>query len=149
MRNTMLLSLFITLALSSLAQDSLSNKILSKAGYLKRSKAQKTGAWVLTAWGTAGLLITLVADATQTVGGGFLYLISAGTYEQEHKPYTGAYLLSGACVVGGIYLFTASSKNKRKAKAMSITMGMEKTEVLKYNSVYKRSFPTVGLRIRI
>lgn len=148
MRNIMLLPLLMLLTFSSLAQDPLLNTKPPKASYSKRSKDQKTGAFVLCGAGLAGLLGTSIADAGQTVGGAFATLITLGEYEPEYKSYTGAYVLSGACLVGGIYLFTAASKNKRKAKA-AMTMGMEKTEVLRYGSVYKRSFPAVGFKIRI
>jgi hypothetical protein len=149
MRNLMLVSLFSAIALSSLAQDSLSNKTLTQADYFNKNKRQKTGAWVLTAAGTVGLLGTLMADASQTVGGSMLYLLSAGSYHQEYKSYTGAYLLSGSCVVGGILLFNAAAKNNKKAKAMTITMQMEKTDQLKGNVVYKHSFPSACVKVRL
>jgi hypothetical protein len=37
--------------------------------YYKKSKKQKTAAWILTGVGTAGLLVTAVADAGQVMTG--------------------------------------------------------------------------------
>lgn len=149
MRTTMISTLFFLLALSCTGQDSVLKKSLTKDSYLKRTKDQRTGGFVLCAAGVGGLLVTAIADAGRRAGGAFVTIITLGSYEPEYQSYTGTYLVSGACFIGGLYLYSASSKNKRKAKAASLTIGLEETEMLKNKAFHKRSFPAVGLRVRV
>jgi hypothetical protein len=149
LRHTSITLLFFFVVFSCEAQDSPDHLQSAKASYVKRYKDQRTGGFVLCAAGLGGLLGTAIADAGQRTGGVIVTLISLGTYEPENKSYTGAYIVSGAFFISGLYLYTAAAKNKRKWKAASITMGMERTEMLKYNVFCKQSFPTVGLKIKI
>jgi hypothetical protein len=149
MRNTALCFLLMLTTLSCVSQDSLLNNKPPKASFLKRSKDQNTGAWVLIAAGTGGLIATLSSDAAHNTGEAFGLVFSLGQYQPKYRSYTVAYVVSAVCVASGIYLFTAAAKNKRKWKATSVTIGMEETGVLKYNAVYKSSFPAVGIKIRI
>ncbi|HZH94878.1 MAG TPA: hypothetical protein VEY06_03295, partial [Flavisolibacter sp.] len=101
MRKISILLIVILSALISLAQDTTAGKPSIEIDYLKKSKQQKTAAWVLTGAGTVGLLTTLLADATQTVGGAFVTAITLGSVEPENKSYAVPYLLSSAAIIGG------------------------------------------------
>jgi len=142
MKKIIVLSLLLVFATASFSQQSFQKQSLLQTDYLKKSKHQKTAAWILTGAGTAGLAITLASDATRAI-------FSIGTVEPEYKSYAVPYLLSAACVVGGIYLFIASSKNKKKAKAASAFINMEKVPVLHGTSVINQSFPVIGVKIKI
>jgi uncharacterized membrane protein HdeD (DUF308 family) len=125
------------------SQDSLLNKKPPKVSFLQRSRDQKAGGWLLTVAGTVGFIATFASHAGQA-------LVSAITLGQtKNNSFTAGYVITGACVASGIYLFTAAARNKRKWKATSVTIGIEKTEVLKYNAVYKNSYPAVGIKIKI
>jgi hypothetical protein len=131
------------ITLTCVSQDSLLNKKTPKVSFSQRSRDQKAGGWLLTAAGTVGLIATLGSDAGQA-------LESVVTWGQsKNTSFTAGYVISSACLASCIYLLTAADKNKRKWKATSVTIGMEKTEVLKHDAVYTKSFPTVSLNIRI
>ena len=134
---------------TSFGQQAVPKQHWTDSEYYKKSKKQKTAAWLLTGAGTAGLFITLLADASQAVGGGFITIISIGTVEPEYKSYTVPYLLGAACVISGVYLFAASSKNKKKAKAASVFMNIEKMPVLQGMVFSNQSVPAIGMRIRL
>ncbi len=102
---------------------------------------------MLTGAGTAGLIATLGADASQAIGGGLTTVFSLGTVEPEYKSYTVHYLLSAAAIIGGITLFTASSKNKRKAKTLIAFINMETAPVIQQNKISSQSFPVMGLKV--
>lgn len=115
--------------------------------YLKKSKNQKTAAWILTGAGTAGLFITLSADMSQAVGGGLTTVFSLGTVEPEYKSYTVPYILSGAAIVGGVTLFLAAAKNKDRARAATTYLKMERTEQVQQGKLTRQAFPAVGVRM--
>ncbi|MBD0280438.1 MAG: hypothetical protein ICV51_14335 [Flavisolibacter sp.] len=119
--------------------------------YLKRSKHQKTAAWILTSAGTVGLLVTMMSDAAQAVGGGLTTVFSLGTVEPEYKSYTAYYLLSAAGVGAGIGFFIAAGKNKRKAMAMdaSTYLKMERAPVVQSGSIRNQPYPSVAVRMTL
>lgn len=90
--------------ISSLAQHSILNNKPPKASYSKRSKDHKAGGWLLTGAGTIALIASLSADKGQRLGGSLTVLFTWGAYQPEYTSYAGAYVLSSACLVGGIYL---------------------------------------------
>ncbi len=132
----------------SFAQDSTRTPFI-ETDYLKQSKRQKTAAWILTGVGTAGLLTTLTADASQSVGGAFVTLISFGSVEPEYKSYTAPYILSSVALVCGITLFIASARSKRKMKNLSGFMHMEKVSVLRHNGLQQQSIPVAGIQVQL
>ena len=69
--------------------------------------------------------------------------------EPEYKSLTVPYLLSAATLISGIYLFIASSKNKKKAKAASVFIDMENAPVLQGTVFNNQSFPAVGVKIHL
>jgi hypothetical protein len=120
-------------------QESLKVKVTS-VDLLKKSKRQKTFAWVLTSVGTAVLVLNvLVSPYTNAITG------IAGTHSVNTIPY----IVGGVLVTGGVILFVAASKNKRKANAASAFFKMEKVPVYE-NTVFKnRSLPAIGFNISL
>jgi len=146
----MIISLaMLTITSFCFSQQSETLKLLTPQEYLKKSKHQKTAAWVLTTTGTAALISTWLAEASQDLGGSLITLISLGTVEPEYKSYTGAYLISAASMAGGVILFVAASKNKKRAKAASVSLLMEKASLLQKASITNLSYPSVGIAIRL
>lgn len=160
MRTILLLPLIVLISLTSFAQDSLPSKTYTEAWYLKKSKRQKiVGASLITV-GALGMLTTLFSNAaaidfypsiTSAFDRGFLPGIPpgipSGEYQPESKSSAGGYVISAIILIGGVVFLEISGVNKKKA--LSMTLGMEKTEILNYNVVSKRPFPAVGLKIRI
>jgi hypothetical protein len=149
MKKIIILPMLLAFVAASFGQQITPKQNWTETDYYKKSKKQKTAAWIFTGAGTAGLIVTSIADASQALSGGFTTVFSLGTVEPEYKSYTVPYLLSAACVISGIYLFVASSKNKKKAKAATVFINMEKTPVLQQTIISNQSFPAVGVRISL
>jgi hypothetical protein len=147
MKELIILTLFLYLGIKSFSQHPVQKQDLAAKDYYKKSSQQKTAAWILTGAGTAGLLVTAAVDGSQATSGALTSLFSLGTVEPAYKSYTVLYLLSAALAAGGTYLFFASAKNKKKAKAASVFINMEKTPVLQHSIIRNRSFAVAGVRI--
>jgi len=132
------MALLIILAASSFAQDSAQKKDWTDTEYYKKSKRQRTWAWVSTGVGFTVLLATLMAEATVEVA-----TWGAGDVSGTTAPY----IIGGACVATGVVLFVASTKNKRKAKESVVFINMEKTPVLLQTNLRNRLYPAVGVRV--
>jgi len=149
MKKIITLTMLLGFVTASFAQEIPAKQNWKETDYYKKSKKQKTAAWILTGAGTVGLITTSVVDVGQATTGAFITVVSLGTVEPEYKSYTVPYLISAACVVSGIYLFIASSKNKKKAKATSVFIDMKNAPVLQGTVFSNRSFPAVGVKIRL
>jgi hypothetical protein len=111
---------------------------LTKEDYLRKSKNQKTWAWVLTGGGIAtaigGIVITtsnISYFPGETVGP---ILIAAG----------------GAAIGGGIILFLASKKNENRGNELTVlNLKMEKKTIYTLSRAYDFYFPALSLSIRI
>lgn len=145
MRNYIASIIILFMVTAASAQQIEPTPALTYNDYLKKSSRQKTTAWVLTATGTAGLLTTLIADASQALGGAFVTVISIGTVEPEYKSYTGYYLLSTLALAGGVTYFISAGKNKGRARALQTTFKMEHAPVLQVNGIKEQSFPSLGI----
>jgi hypothetical protein len=149
MKKIVILTMLLAFVVATFGQQITPKQHWTESDYYKKSKKQKTAAWIFTATGTTGLLVTLALDAGQTTTGVLTTVFSGGLVEPEYKSYTVPYLLSGACVISGIYLFIASSKNKKKAKAASVYMDMENSQILRGTVFNNLSFPAVGVKIHL
>jgi hypothetical protein len=149
MKRSIILTLSIALVFASYSQQIPPKEDWKETDYYKKGRHQNTAAWILTGTGTMGLVVTAAADATQEVGDAFVTVLSFGTVEPEHKSYTVPYLLSTVVMASGIYLFIASSKNKQKARNATVVIDMEKADILQGTVFVSRSFPTVGIKIRL
>ncbi|HEY5968350.1 MAG TPA: hypothetical protein VIU35_10240 [Chitinophagaceae bacterium] len=106
------------------------------ADYLKKSRNQKTAAWIMLSSGTIAAFIGVsfaivendIGDDSPTP---FIVLASAG----------------GAAMAGSIFLFAASSKNKKKAMSLSFRNIPAKQMI--GNSIAYRSIPSLSLKINL
>lgn len=137
MKKMIILSLLIAFATTSFGQQqTASNPTLTQADYLKKSKTQKTWAWVTTGVGAFFIVGTLALKSLPVFG------------EKELSPVLApGYYIGGACIATGIVLFVASGKNKKKADAASVFIDMEKASMLQQSVVRNQYFPAVTLRI--
>jgi hypothetical protein len=149
MKKLIILTLTFAFVLVCFGQQTAPKEYYSENEYYKKSRNQKTAAWVLTGVGTLGLAVTAGVDAAQTVGGEFTTLLSLGTVEPEHKSYTVPYLLSAACIASGVCLFIGASKNKKKATDAAVFIGVENAPVIRGTVVITRSFPSVGIKMSL
>ena len=119
---------------SSVQSQTTSTTPTTKQDFLKRSKNQKTAAWLFLAGG--GTLIFLGSkDVDNKLG------------NSEETRSTAAVVAGIACVSVSTVLFIASSRNKKKAESMAFKM--EKAPVLQQGSFAYSSYPAVSFRIRL
>jgi len=110
----------------------------TSADFLKKSKAQKTFAWVLA--GTSVI----------SYGKAFADMLDEDIFSDEYQHSYGLSLGIGtASLAGSIILFVASGKNKRKARAASAFIDMQRMPVLQGTFVINQSFPVIGVKIKI
>ena len=121
--------------------------------YLKKSKSQKTAAWVLLGGGfalttTSILIATPKAAEDLTYGfGGFL---SGEPAPQNDYTAESILLVTGtAAMLGSIPLFIASGKNKKKALNMSANIKMETATIIEQQSFVQSSYPVIVLKINL
>jgi hypothetical protein len=100
--------------------------------YMKKSKNQKTAAWILTAAGVVMASAALIHD-----------LNNLFSYENSQ---TGLYIGGLVSVGAGVILFSAAAKNKRKATSTSASIKKEQLPGQRIG-VYDHSFPALELRI--
>jgi len=124
-----------------------------KTDYLKKSKNQKTAAWILLGGGFA-LSTTSIVMASSKVTEDYVNII-AGVISSEPAPqndYTAENILlvtGTAAMLGSIPLFIASKKNKRKAIAMTANIKMENVRMIQYQSFVQTSYPSIALKIKL
>ncbi len=127
--------LFLAVTNSAYSQPANTTPVLTKQGYLKKSKSQKTAAFLFLAGGIG--LIAIGADDVDDKAG-----YSDGTR-------------SAAAVVAGIgalgvstTLFIASARNKKKGDAMAFDLKMERAPFIQQGSLVHSSYPALALRIK-
>ena len=117
---------------------SVTGQPLTKEDYLRKSKNQKTWAWVLTGGGVAAAISGIVITGSntsyfpsETVGP---IMIAAG----------------GAAIVSGIILFSASKRNENKGNETAVfNLKMEKKTIYTLAHAGSYQFPALSLSIRI
>jgi len=146
MKNSIILTALLAFTTVSFAQQTAPNDHWKDSDLYQKSKSQRTAGWIITGAGIAGCVITLAADMSQmtevTLGRVF-------GETQQAKSYTVPYVISGAAIVGGMYLLFRSSSNKRKAKAASVFIDIENAPMLQGAVFSYQSFPVAGVRIRL
>lgn len=140
MKKIILLSLLLAFTASSFGQQSAPKQHWTDTEYYKKSKKQKTAGWIFTGVGSAVLLTTLITDAFTSAFTGF---------QERASGIAIPYAIGVACVATGVVFFVASGKNKKKAKALSAFINMEKAAVLQQTTIRNQSFPVLGLKISL
>src|SRR5205809_5902274 len=115
-----------------------------KADYLRKSKNQKTIAWVLLGSGTAMMVTGLILSGNAANNDPFGTL--TGSNEEAN---TGVILFAVGGVAGltSIPFFVAGSKNKQRA--LSVSFKNESVPQLKKNALGHLSLPSVSLVLEL
>ena len=128
MKKFIIFNLLVLLSVTSFGQQTDPSQPLTRDEYLKKSKSQKVAAWILLGAGA----ITLAS-----ISGGNTSFDALGTLA-----------IGGTiAVLGCIPLFLAAGKNKRKAKAMTASIRMEKTNVIRGYSKAQNYYPAFSVKI--
>ncbi|MBL7745571.1 MAG: hypothetical protein JNN00_19020 [Chitinophagaceae bacterium] len=116
-----------------------------KEKYLRKSRLQKTVAWVLVGAGTVCLVApSLDGSSGQNEEGGWF---DFSGLERTLDAY--AYITGAVLVAGGIGLFIAAANNKQKAAAISLLIKPERTEYYTMTGGHRKFFPAAGIRIQL
>lgn len=123
MRKIIFFTLLLIVSVLSFSQQTTTASPPVKTDYLKKSKNQNTAAWILLGGGfalTSTGIILGVNGAAEEIAGIF-------TGEKSNKLEVGAiFFYTGlASMLGSIPLFIASTRNKRKATAVSASFKIE------------------------
>ncbi len=148
MKSQIIITVLLLFAGSSLAQLSEPpnpSQPFSRDYYLKKSKSNKTAAWVMLAAGTV-LVGTGIGVGLNESTDAFVTIF---TVEEEKYSNTGEILFfSGlAAAATSIPLFIASDKNRKKANAVSASLKMEKSLLVHQQSFVKARYPALSLTI--
>jgi hypothetical protein len=118
---------------------------LTSDQYLKKSKNQKTAAWVLLGGGAALFITGLAIPRGEELWDDIWGIPTVG---HKNDGVKGALYLTGTLsMLGSIPLFIASGRNKGKAVAASANFQMQKRPVMQVASVVNRLYPAVSIRI--
>ena len=137
MKKIMLYFLLALISATSFCQKNNDSVPPVQKDYLKKSKHQKTAAWILLGGGTAlmatGIIVGSGKDAYLTDAAGGAAVAGIG-------------LLS---TIASIPLFIVSGKNKRKANTMSGKVKIENGNFFQKQSFVHSSYPAVALKINL
>jgi len=133
MKRIIICTLIVAFAYSSFGQQS----ALTRQDYLKKSKNQKTVAWVLAGGGAALIITGLVIGNKDEVS--FNDATSGATF-----------IIIGAIpVVASIPFFVASGKNKRRAMQASAYFKKENSYFTRSFSKVRTCFPALTFKIAL
>jgi hypothetical protein len=139
--------LLLMLNVTVFSQTVTSPGSIMQTDYLKKSKNQKTEAWILLGGGTT-LIIIGGALALHDFGEGLGNIFNPNP-QPTHDNSTAAGLLAitgAASMLGSIPLFISASKNRHKA--ISITLKNDLVPELKNSSIIKVPLPEISLVVR-
>ncbi len=140
MKSIMLCSAFFILALHGYSQENKPDLQLTSEQYLRKSKNQKTTAWVLFGVGT-----------TAIVGG---IAVSSGGQDELTTTLNTAFIGAPLMLLGltldviSIPLFVSADKNKKRAMEASTSIKFEDVPSWSGSAVRQSNVPTLSLQVR-
>ena len=153
MKKVTIYFLLLIIPAASFCQQTNANIPAVKTDYLKKSKNQKTTAWVLLAGGfalsTTGILIA-APKAEEDISYGFGGFLTGEPAPQNNYTAENILLVTGTvAMLSSIPFFIASKKNKRKAMNMSANIKMENATMIQQQSFVQSSYPAIALKIKL
>jgi uncharacterized membrane protein YidH (DUF202 family) len=147
MKKIIVFTMLLTVSAASFSQQINPSPAFTKQDYLKKSKNQKTAAWILLAGGM-GMIITGTVIWSNEVN----HKIENDPFGIFYAPYTttsGSGITAAGLIVtaASIPLFIVSAKNKRKA--MSVSLRNETMPQLKNESFVNQPLPSLTLKISL
>ncbi len=140
MKSIMLCSAFFILALHGYSQENKPDLQLTSEQYLRKSKNQKTTAWVLFGVGT-----------TAIVGG---IAVSSGGQDELTTTLNTAFIGAPLMLLGltldviSIPLFVSADKNKKRAMEASTSIKFEEVPSWSGGAIRQSTVPTLAIQVR-
>ena len=147
MKKIMIYFLLLVIPGASFCQQTNENIPVVRTDYLKKSKNQKTAAWVLLSGGfaltTAGVIVG-VNEAVNDLG---------NIFDPEAQPSSNAgailFFTGGAAMLGSIPFFISSAKNKKRAMQTTVGLKIEKSSSVHGNYLIQNSYPALSLKFNL
>ena len=116
-----------------------------QSDYLKKSKNQKTAAWILLGGGAALLIVGAVIPKGEEQWDTYY---GFPIKDNKNDGIKGLLYLTGTLsMIGSIPLFIASGKNKRRAISVSADLQMQNSKVIRRASFANKSYPAVAVKL--
>ena len=134
MRMLFICTVLLLITSRSFCQQTDSSRSLTSQDYLKKSKNQKTAAWIL-------------------LGGGFALAVGASIldvssdWSKSETPYLVAISAGCASMLGSIPLFIAAGRNKRKGMNASTYFQIRQNPLPTNTGLTLHSTPTLSLKL--
>ena len=147
MKKIILCLFWLVASIATMSQQTNSPPMQTQQDFLKKSKNQKTIAWILLGTGTAMMITGSIIWSNAVED-----RVENDPWEGLFAPYTtteGTTVTAIGLVVsaGSIPLFIVSRKNKRKA--MSLSAGTRTFPQLGKTSLVKQTIPSLTLKIQL
>jgi len=133
MKQCFIFCMLLVITVISFSQQNEPTNATVNVDYLKKSKNQKTAAWILTSGGAIA------------IAGAFAHDLS--NIFTDTNSLTGVYIAGAAMISGGVILFTASARNKRKAASSTVSF---RTGIMMETSMIRgsnKNFPALNVAI--
>jgi hypothetical protein len=130
MKKIIAFSLLLILFASSFSQEAQPAAPLTRADYLKKSKTQKTVAFIF-------------------LGAGALTIISVSGGNTDFNTLGPLVVLGSVLTLSSIPLFIASGRNKRKAANASLGIKFEKKPMMQQTAISFQSLPALSFKLRL
>lgn len=148
MKKIVISTMLLAFAIALFGQpDTASKPVPTQTDYLKKSKTQKTVAWIFLGSGAAIFAGGLIAHYNQLNNPDDFDKALNATFVTDEG--TGVAALGLLVAGGSIPLFIVSSKNKKKAQAASVFINVERARVLQGTVFNNQLFPAVGVKIHL
>lgn len=145
MRPTLLLLLFVALALSSYGQRDTTQPVY-KEDYLQKSRRQKTIAYTLAGIGGGLMLTAFLIPRGKKIQEGICIFTWCSSDEYENDKRKSLVGVTGAATaLSSLLFFRAAKKNARKVATVGLTM--ERAAQLSDQNIVYRSFPALRWRL--
>lgn len=136
-----LIAFLLILVVSTASFSQTTTPSPEKADYLKKSKSQKTAAWLLAG---GGVVTAIIAASSYTIVD-----FGSDIFEGTNKTTTAAvfFAIGGVAALSSIPLFIASGRNKRKG--MSLSFKNETVPQIQKNSFVYRAIPSLTIKMSL
>jgi hypothetical protein len=147
MKKIMIYFLLLIMPATSFCQQTKESTPAVNTDYLKKSKNQKTTAWVLLSGGfvlTAAGVIVGLNEVSEDIENIFVP-------GDQRSSNAGAVLFfaGSASMLGSIPFFISSSKNKKRAMQASTGLKIERSSSVYGNSLVQNCYPAVSLKLNL
>ena len=146
-------TLLLLFSISSFCQSTPNDLPTVKTDYLKKSKHQKTAAWILLGGGfalTTTSILIATPKATEDLTYGLVGFLAGEPVPENNYTAETILLVTGtAAMIGSIPLFIASGKNKKRAMNLTTNIKMEKAPIIERHSFVQSSYPAIAFKINL